>query len=162
MDDYLKKQILLADLAAVVNLWTGLVRDIADAARLRAIGDHRIQRRVASVLDGDVIAGLRELDGIGNGMAEVVTTFVERTVTKLGELRRSIDDSDRPSLARTCHRLQGSSASLGATRMAELCTDLAKAGHTGEMVVAADVVSRLEAEFDRVREALTAEFPASR
>jgi two-component system sensor histidine kinase/response regulator len=60
-------------------------------------------------------------------------------------------------LKETAHALKGSSANLGAPRLAALCAELQELGSSGELTAAADVVSQLETELDRVRSAFHAE-----
>src|SRR5487761_1426245 len=110
----------------------------------------------SEVLDSGVLAGLQVLDH--KRMAEVVEIFIADTTGHLRSLRRSIHRADGLFVARKCHSLQGSSANLGASTMANLCGQLKMAGDGNDMVAGRQILRQLEIEFDRVGPALTAAF----
>ena len=92
-------------------------------------------------------------------MAQLVETFISDTTARLEELHRGVEGTDTELVARTCHSLKGSSANLGASTMAELCTELEVAAASHQLAGGADILRRLEDEFGRVRPALSAAFP---
>jgi signal transduction histidine kinase/CheY-like chemotaxis protein len=157
MDDYLSKPIRLTELRDALVRWAGVSGNngaghaggAADAPDTGSTG----------VLDPGVISGLRELDHRGGGMAELVDLFIRDTVSRLDDLGRGIAAGDASQVARAGHTLKGSSANLGASAMADLCEEIQASATNHALDGAADVLRRLEAEFRRVRAALTAAFP---
>ncbi len=158
MDDYLAKPFRLADLVSIFTRWTE-VGAVIDPGRTRTRAFGPAQADASEVLDSGVVAGLRQLDAVRDGMSEIVKTFLEGTITRLEELRRGIHETDNALVARTCHSLKGSSASLGAATMAELCADLERAADSADIAGGVEILQRLEGEFGRVGPALTAAFP---
>jgi signal transduction histidine kinase/CheY-like chemotaxis protein/HPt (histidine-containing phosphotransfer) domain-containing protein len=177
MDDYLAKPLRMGELVSVLGRWTGVGNGagrsnghgqapVADRSGDEQIGGHPAdgqqvnghQFQSSPVLDPGVLAGLHDLDRHGDGMRQVVETFIDGSITRIAELHRGIADGDAELVARTCHSLQGSSANLGALIMAALCRELRSAAVDHELAGAPDIVRRLEAEFRRVRPALLAAF----
>jgi HPt (histidine-containing phosphotransfer) domain-containing protein len=61
---------------------------------------------------------------------------------------------------RVAHTLKDSSGNMGATRMAAICSELEDVGASADLAVAPALLERLDAEFERVRSALTTETEA--
>jgi HPt (histidine-containing phosphotransfer) domain-containing protein len=72
-------------------------------------------------------------------------------------LEEALKSGDASSVERVAHTLKGSSGSMGARGMAELCAKLQDVGASSDLSRASLLLERLEAEFDRVRSALKAE-----
>src|SRR5262249_43123418 len=87
----------------------------------------------------------------------LIDLFIEETPQRLSAIRGAVDNSDPGGLAREAHALKGSSAHLGASRMHSLCEILEEQGRNGSIDRAGALVSVLEEEFLRVRNALIAE-----
>lgn len=109
-----------------------------------------------NTLDPDVLAGLRELGG-SEMLSELAQMFFDDTSSNLAVLREAVEGGDAHSVERVAHTLKGSSASMGAARMAEICSELQEAGASGDLSHAPVLLERLEEEFGRVRPALEAE-----
>ena len=77
--------------------------------------------------------------------------YVENAPQLIDAIRRAIAAGDAPALQRSAHTLKGSSASLGAQRMAALCFELEKLGRDGTVEGALPIAAEVEQEFDRVR-----------
>jgi two-component system, sensor histidine kinase and response regulator len=68
-----------------------------------------------------------------------------------------LEANNASAVKRVAHTLKGSSASLGARLMPPICEELEALGQSGDLVRAPDLLTRLEAEFGHVRDALTTE-----
>jgi CheY-like chemotaxis protein/HPt (histidine-containing phosphotransfer) domain-containing protein len=149
MDDYISKPIRLRELLAVVRRWTsgGGSHDPRPAPPCSM-----------PTLDAELVLELQELDGSGD-MSQLVESFLGHASLGLDELRDAIGAADIALVAETCHRLQGSSANVGATLMAEVLAELEVAALSCALVGAPEILRRLEAEFARVLPQLTAAFP---
>ncbi len=75
----------------------------------------------------------------------------------MANLRVAVQGGDAGAVERIAHTLRGSSANIGARRMAELCEELQKAGASKDLSEASKPAERLQAEFERVRRALATE-----
>jgi two-component system sensor histidine kinase/response regulator len=159
MDDYLSKPIRLTELRAALVRWAGVSGTVNGNGR-RAPAGEPDQEGTADVLDPGVISGLRELDHRGGGMAELVDLFISDTVSRLDDLGHGIAAGDASQVAKAGHTLKGSSANLGAFAMADLCEEIQSSATNHGLDGAGEILRRLEAEFRRVRAALTAAFPS--
>ena len=87
----------------------------------------------------------------------MVELFVTQSVEQLARLRAAVKARDASAVRNLAHALRGSSGNLGAPTMAELCLQLEQAASDPERPCAAELVYDIEAEFARVRTALSAE-----
>ncbi len=90
-------------------------------------------------------------------LSELAQMFFDDASSSLAVLRGAVEGSDARSVERVAHSLKGSSASMGARRMAEICSELQEAGVSGDLSHAPELLERLEEEFGSVRPALEAE-----
>lgn len=95
----------------------------------------------------------------GYGSAAAGRVILFDASDSIDQLRRGIETADVALIAKTCHRLRGSCASLGATMMAELCAKLEVASISHALADEADLLQLLEIDFGTVRLALTTAFP---
>ncbi len=166
MDDYVSKPVRLESLAAVLERWISAADEPKPVTRAPTAESSSAGSRGGEEeppLEEAVIADLRELeDGRGKGrMAELVSVFLQGAESHLEELRRAVERSDAKVIAGTSHALVGSAATYGARRMAELCRHLETLVSEGRLEDVGEALIGIAAEFDRVRTALRAEFPAS-
>ncbi|MEN2745272.1 Hpt domain-containing protein [Sinomonas halotolerans] len=106
-------------------------------------------------LDPERIAVLREL-GPADGQGLLPATaeaFRHEAEWGLRDLRAAAADGGGEPLFRAAHRLRGSAANIGASRVADLCAELEAAGRSGG-APGEDALDRLEAELSRVDEEL--------
>lgn len=152
MDDYASKPIDIAVLGAIVSRWVH-----------GGDGGGRAEPEPGPaplvVLDGERISTLRSLQRKGEPdvLAGLARPFLEDASRHLGELGAALAAADAAALGHLAHALKGSSANLGATRLAALCGELEVLGRSGELTFAAEVLSHLETEVDRVRAAFEIE-----
>lgn len=154
MDDYISKPVKSETLSAAIERWT------ADRASSQP-AEIAEQTPVAgpTVLDAEVIAELRGLQSSTDPdfFNHLIDLFIEETPHRLAAIRAAVAGSNPEALAHEAHALKGSSAHLGATRMDALCEILEEQGRGGSVSGALALLSVLEEEFARVREALEAE-----
>lgn len=110
-------------------------------------------------IDPTALDGLRELENEGGpGLVTAMAgLFFRDTVARLGSLRRAIDSADAVGIERGAQSLKGSSSSVGAIAMAQMCGELEEEGRVGDMEGASKTLARIEEEFDRARAVLEAE-----
>jgi len=110
-------------------------------------------------LDPGVLASLRELQNEDEPdlLDELVELFLADAEPKLAALREAVPRGDAETVQKEAHALKGSCANFGAEPMAAVCECLQSAGRSGNLVNASELLALLEAEFERVRVALSAE-----
>jgi HPt (histidine-containing phosphotransfer) domain-containing protein len=88
---------------------------------------------------------------------ELAQAFQFETPPLLQALHEAVTKEQPEQLRRTAHNLKGSSNNLGARRMAALSAALETLGKNGTIEGAAELVARLENEYQRVCQALATE-----
>ena len=107
-------------------------------------------------LDLIVIANLRKLEAASGRaiIAQLLASFSTVTPSRLAALRAAIATGDAYAINMEAHTLKGSSANMGARRMARLCGDLEMLSQTDDLTHAASILVYIEIEFACVRMAL--------
>ncbi|EFO81457.1 sensory box histidine kinase/response regulator [Oscillochloris trichoides DG-6] len=115
MDDYISKPMLRADLeAALLRAQRG--RNAPTTSEI-----HPVEEPVQ--LNQDVLTMLRESMGSAADFAKLVEIFLEQAERDLIAMRAAWPN-DLNQLSRLAHRFKGSSLSLGAQSLAEICQQL--------------------------------------
>jgi two-component system, sensor histidine kinase and response regulator len=156
MDDYLSKPVRSGDLRRKLDLWLKPAKTAFSAGES---GEATIAAtdRTSSVIDRAQLANLRAAQEPGKAdvVTELIDVFFKETVSQLDVLRNAAATNDRNEIRRVARSLRGSSANVGAQKMAALSERLEGTDGTNGDVRA--VLGRLDQEFELVREALNAE-----
>ncbi|OLE96249.1 MAG: hypothetical protein AUG75_22660 [Cyanobacteria bacterium 13_1_20CM_4_61_6] len=166
MDDYLAKPIQINALQEALEragLWTRVHRRSTSplspvkTAPLTLEAEKQVEPGPA--LDRAVLSELRQLQGEGEPdiVQELAEAFEFETPPLLEALCQAVAEGQPEQLKRAAHNLKGSSHNLGARTMAALSAELETLGKHGTVEGAAELVTRLEQEYLRVCQALTAE-----
>jgi len=157
MDDYLSKPIKSDELRLKLEQWTRPTNTPLGGKQSGSKGSTQAYTGDLSVVDLSVLAGHREIQQPGQPdfATELIDLFLKDTVSHLNVLREAVSKNDNDELRRVAHMLKGGSANIGAARMTALYEQLeTKKLANGE---AATLVSKIENEFEGVRQALKAE-----
>ena len=146
-DDFLTKPVRLAVLARTLDAWTGTVA--AQEPVAAQAGD--------DVLDPELVDELRDLGD--DAFAHLYGTYVDNLLTTVEALLAAADggswsEDDESSVPRLAHRLKGSSAAMGAARLAELCQGLQLLDTAPPHDELQRALGELQAESRRVRAAV--------
>ena len=98
-----------------------------------------------------------QIEGEPDLVIELIDLYLKDASDKLVAIRKAMAAMDETSLRRVAHNLKGSSASLGAHRMAALCEELEHLVGDHSLHKAGSLVRRLEQELHLVRQVFTAE-----
>jgi PAS domain S-box-containing protein len=170
MHDYLTKPIqfkALQDALERAGLWakrrtaqlrpvTALLQPLEGAP---PITDDGRQEEATPALDLTALAELRQLQGEGEPdiVQELAEAFRTETPPLLVAMHQEVLERQPEQLRRAAHNLKGSSNNLGARTMAALSAELEAIGKNGTVERAAELVTHLEQEYQRVCQALAAE-----
>jgi two-component system, sensor histidine kinase and response regulator len=117
------------------------------------------QAELGPALDPTVLAELRQFQGAGEPdiVQELAEAFQFETPPLLEALRQAVAAGQPEQLKRAAHNLKGSSNNLGARTMAALSAELETLGKNGTFEGAAELVTRLEQEYQCVCQGLASE-----
>ena len=167
MHDYLAKPVQINDLQQALEragLWakrritplqsvTAPLQPLEDLPGVAPpAADNGRPEESTPALDPAVLAELRQFQGEGKPdiVLELVEAFQFETPPLLEALRQAVAEGQPEQLKRAAHNLKGSSNTLGARTMAALSTELETIGKHGTVEKAAELVTRLEREYQRV------------
>jgi signal transduction histidine kinase/DNA-binding response OmpR family regulator/HPt (histidine-containing phosphotransfer) domain-containing protein len=158
MDDYISKPVQLTDLTAMLNKWqsTPLEQEYQDA---NLTEKSPIANLVPAELDQRQLGQLKKIsDGRGKNYAEeLVILYLTNGAKMVKELGKAGLQSDADALERLAHGFRGSSATYGATRLAELCRQVEYTAHQGDTSSGVRLYPEIEHEFAAVKLALCKE-----
>jgi CheY-like chemotaxis protein len=166
MDDYLAKPFSQYQLREVLGRWlkpVGATRDEADDRdKKHAQGPPREGAEQGSI-DPEALETIRALERQGRPdmLARVISFYLEDSLRLLEALRRASSEGDEIGVKREAHSLKSSSANVGALRLAELCKELESSGDPVSMDAMDRTLSRIEKEYESVREELAAQLERS-
>src|SRR2546421_5010031 len=117
------------------------------------------QAEASPALDPAVLAELRQFQAEGEPdlVQELAEAFQFETPPLLEALHVAVREQQVEALKRAAHNLKGSSYNLGARTMATLSSELESLGKQGTVEGAAELVTKLEQEYQRVCQALASE-----
>lgn len=114
------------------------------------------------IIDVAVFQELREMINHDGILESVIDSYVEETPkllqamhTALAQLHRvAVDTNEAIVLKRSAHTLRSTSATLGATHLAQICGVLEALKPMGNWAEATTLVSQIETEYEKVKAAL--------
>ena len=112
----------------------------------------------SDAVDMEVLMSLQDaqMEGEPDLVVELIDLYLEDASAKLAAMREAIARTDEASLRRAAHSLRGSSANLGARRMAAICGELERTG-CGDPLRVESLRAGLEQECELVRQVFSAE-----
>jgi PAS domain S-box-containing protein len=115
----------------------------------------RSSENIGQVVDFTVLSKFGEMTGSGSeAVRELVEIFSEETPQTLQHIRADIDRRQAQGVSILAMQLARACENFGAERMQTLCVNLQAAGKAGDLAAAAELVERIDAEFDIVKTTL--------
>lgn len=106
-------------------------------------------------LDDSVLSAL-ERDLGAEDLAELLGTFIADIHDQLAILWAALDSGDSDVARRAAHTMKSTSATVGAQSLADLCRELEAMATAGNLSEMSSRRGQLEAEVERVVQAITA------
>jgi CheY-like chemotaxis protein len=158
MDDYVAKPVRLQELRARLQRWSGADGPDATSAWQTADAEDAQARPSGETAEVDprILLGLRSfrVPGDPDPVERLIELFVRDTPARLSRIRTAVQQNDAQGLEEAAHALKGSTATLGAHSMQELCAALEDRATSGALEGSSAVVDALEAAFERTRREL--------
>ncbi|MFN2506601.1 MAG: Hpt domain-containing protein [Acidimicrobiales bacterium] len=101
----------------------------------------------------DLLRGVAAASGGPSFLRDLVNQYLDQAESELAGLRNAAERADAPALEALAHGLKGSSATIGASRMASACAALGEPAARGDVAEAAEL-ERLADELQRATAAL--------
>jgi PAS domain S-box-containing protein len=165
MDDYLPKPIHLEELAAALRRCRPRVAPPPQAAAREAGVDSQAppereplgQPRSAGVLHPPALERLMQTIGDDRGLlAALIDTFLDDVPRLVDGARQGLQQGQADEVRRAAHTLKSNGATFGAIRFSELSRELEARARSGTLEETADLLARIEGEYESVKIALEA------
>jgi PAS domain S-box-containing protein len=157
MNDYLAKPVDLRALVGVLDKWLP-----TDNAKFGMIYD--ACRKNKEEIEGgrspsppifDRAGMMDRMMGDEDLARTVVEGFLEDIPRQLAVLRKFIESGDTRDAERTAHNIKGASANVGGQILSRVALEIEKAGKAGDMYLVKAHMAELDAQFDRLKTAMT-------
>ncbi len=162
MDEYISKPVQAEELRAALEAVGAEV-----GAGYEAADDETAIEPETPEVEGIDLKVLHDLHRLRPNMVrELVDNFLTTAGHRVAAIRRAVQRADDQALRRVAHSLKGSSGTLGATRLAEICSELEVRGRSRSLAQAiagsgAEAEARkLERHFEQVQEAFEKQLAA--
>lgn len=151
MNDYLSKPVKMDALENVLGKWVpeqtaqGAKTPLAEAPSADV-----------PVLDSELLETWRSLSNSSSEdfLAEIIEMFLSNTPKMISELREAFDQKDYQRLRALAHKMKGSSANLGACRLALVCSNLEEDSSKPVSAPIAPIIELVQSEYDLVSDRL--------
>jgi two-component system, sensor histidine kinase and response regulator len=162
MDDFVAKPVTLAALTSAIERAVSANRppEVTPAAtpRTAAAPTNGAQSQQGTPIDDfgidrAALAALQEDVGGAAALARIVRLFLEQLDPQAAQIAQAASAGEHETLARTAHRMKSSSATLGATTLAEALEELETAAGNGDAAACDRLASTLAAAVQRARAA---------
>ena len=125
MDDFVAKPVTLAALANAIERAVSANQGADTSGQPAAAGS-------TGGIDMDALASLQDDLGGPDALARIIRLFLEQLDPQAEQIDASARGGDHEALARIAHRMRSSAATLGATGMADLLSELEQAALEGD------------------------------
>jgi HPt (histidine-containing phosphotransfer) domain-containing protein len=98
--------------------------------------------------------------GDPNFLAEMMDVFFDDSGTQLAVMQQALAEGSAEELRRAAHSLKANSASFGAVALAGLCQEMETRGESARLDGADELLTRMQAQYAKVRDALEQARPA--
>ncbi len=149
MDDYIAKPVKVENLSQVINHW--ISNSISEQPAISP-DKHDDLPQVDEVesLDLTVLETFREFQEADSEdiVTELSNLFINDAGNRLQSLKQAIEEENTEVIKEQAHAIKGSSGSIGAQHLANLCKEVEKNIRNGEKVL--DLFESMEKEFEKV------------
>jgi PAS domain S-box-containing protein len=141
MDDYVSKPVAPQALADVLEKWLP-----------KEQGESGIARHSSAVFDREAL--LERLMGDEDLAGTIADGFLRDIPRQIQALKDFLDAGNAPGAERQVHTIKGASASVGGEALRAVAHEMEMAGRAGDLAAVKARMADLEAQFDRLKEAI--------
>ncbi len=165
MDEYISKPVQIQELICALSKCRPRMRANFNAQEKQnpetsfsnslKIGQNYTQ---IAVIDGKILQSLQNmLAGDEAAFAELLKCYLSETPKLIQNISTAVTNQDTQAIWKTAHNLKSSSASVGATTLAQLCKQLEIQGRSNNIPESVEIYLQIHQEFERVQTALLLE-----
>ncbi|MGB3610096.1 MAG: Hpt domain-containing protein [Cellvibrio sp.] len=99
-------------------------------------------------LDREILTTLKDV--MESDFMLLIETFVTDSRERIRNLHELVPQGDAEVIRRAAHSFKGSSSNIGASRLAELCSQIEVQALTGNLDIIPELLAEAEVEFTRV------------
>jgi len=138
MNDFISKPVQLDELQTAINRSLGIntktETDITESPQL-------------TMTQIDQLRG----SGQDEDFREIISMYIEQTGNHLYDLKRALNEENIESASRITHQIKGSSANLGASQLANVCSRLEDKVKSGNLSSSCPLVDEMQGTFERTK-----------
>lgn len=112
--------------------------------RLTVLADH---------FDIDAMDTLKEV--MEDEFPELIQVYIDDSNKRMPLFYDALNNNDAGAIRELAHSFKGASSNISATPLAGVCYELELAGKNADLSDAADILGRIEQEYDQVRRLLS-------
>ena len=157
MDDYLAKPVSFDGIQRALGAWLpGFVAEAGDAGPDTVPTTAEMEEPTMTILEAETLTALQALsDDDDDLLQELVDIYLAEAPALIRAIRAASAEGDAEGLERAAHSLKGSSANMGALRLASKALALEELGRAGSIDGASELAAELDALFEEASGALT-------
>jgi PAS domain S-box-containing protein len=157
MDDYLPKPVQPKELAEMVARWLGKARRKKEKTGTRSAKSRNGKNGMNP--PGDKVFNLSEMMerimGDEELAREIIGAFLHDIPGQILALQSYLESGEAAAVQRQAHSIKGASANASCSSLREAAYEVEKAGKANDLARAAEILPRLQQEFDILKDALT-------
>jgi len=154
MDDFVTKPYTPKDIQNALSRWQGKNQDTAQRTRVESPADLETAPTDHMGIDEKKLLTLYQLMGDAV-FSDLIKTYLERATHHIESLERCTTTDALQSLKMTAHTLKGSSANIGAEKLAEQCSQLEIAvAQSNDPSAVSSAIAQIATTFEQTKEAL--------
>jgi PAS domain S-box-containing protein len=154
MDDYVSKPVSPQALAEALNTW--LPKESPEKRSDGSVGETSVSESVSEIPIFDRAELVDRLLGDEELADSILTRFVETTTQQIESLRQALNSGDSAAAKHIAHSIKGAASNVGGERLQREASELEQAAHAGDLSAARGRLAELQAQFERMKEAIQA------
>ena len=157
MNDYVTKPVSPQALAEALDKWLPKEEKTADSKLKTDEQSPQVSSPKSQLPVFDKAGMMARLMDDEDLARMVVEGFLEDIPRQIAALKGYLETGDAAGAERQAHTIKGASANVGGERLREVAFEMEKAARAGDLSTAGRLMAELEAQFDRLNQAMTKE-----
>ncbi|MGB3693296.1 MAG: response regulator, partial [Spirulinaceae cyanobacterium] len=155
MDDYISKPIRIEELVKALYKCQSFEENPVTLPEL----SNPEPESESSVINAEALEEIKDMAGedAAEFLVEMIDCYLGESPELMAAIEQAISDDNANALRNSAHSFKSNSATLGATKLTQLCKELELMGKAGTTAGGADKLSQLQIEYEKAKLALEEE-----